>query len=472
MQRHANRIVPLLAIGVLPVILPRMAAGQAAAVSPGAIAFAGATVIDGTGAPPVENATVVVEDGRITCVGECALPPDAQHVDVSGSYILPGLVDVHVHYGLTGWVDAIPGIFGIDVSDRFPYPEVLAGLREHPKRLHRSYLCSGVTAVYEPGGFAWGFEVQEGSEGSTGAPHYATAGPILTGMPAGPIAHPDGRPMSVRMTSPEQVRRAVRRLAEMGSESVKLHRPDFIADRDRRRKLLEAAGEEADRYGLRIIGNTPNLEVAKELLRAGASLFIYPVEDTLVDDEFIDLARCNDLIYAPTFEAGVGRLEVEARRFREGRLPLDCVDPETRRKAFLTDSLPSEATGEAEIIPEQDPGIRAVREENLRRLHEAGIAIAIGSGGGAPLNFHGPATVNEMEAMAAAGMEPMEVLVAGTRNGARAMLRSGFGTLEPGKLADLIVVDRDPLEDISNLHSVRLVVRAGRVWSRDELEYR
>ena len=100
MQRHRNRIVSLLVIGVLPIILPRMAAGQTAAVSPGAIAFAGGTVIDGTGAPPAENATVVVEDGHITCVGDCAVPPEAQHVDVSGSYILPGLVDVHVHYGL------------------------------------------------------------------------------------------------------------------------------------------------------------------------------------------------------------------------------------------------------------------------------------------------------------------------------------------------------------------------------------
>jgi imidazolonepropionase-like amidohydrolase len=111
-------------------------------------------------------------------------------------------------------------------------------------------------------------------------------------------------------------------------------------------------------------------------------------------------------------------------------------------------------------------------EENLRRVHAAGIPLVMGTDAGNPLTLHGPAVYREMEAMAAAGLSPMEVLVASTRNAARAMGREDFGTLEVGKIADLVVLDRDPLADIANVRSVRLVVRGGEPWTKHELTYR
>ena len=212
------------------------------------------------------------------------------------------------------------------------------------------------------------------------------------------------------------------------------------------------------------------LWAAKHALRQGARLLVHSVEDQPVDEEFLRLAREAGTFYNPTLTVREGYTELRERRFRTDGLPLECVDPETRRKAFLTDSI-----GGGRVDPEYsarvDAGYRTMAE-NLARVHRAGIPVVMGTDAGNPLTLHGPSVYPEMEAMAAAGLTPMEVLVASTRNAARAMGREDFGTLEPGRIADLVVLDRDPLADIRNARSVRLVARAGEIWTREELEYR
>jgi imidazolonepropionase-like amidohydrolase len=112
----------------------------------------------------------------------------------------------------------------------------------------------------------------------------------------------------------------------------------------------------------------------------------------------------------------------------------------------------------------------ATMNENLARMLEAGIPIAMGTDAGNPLTLHGPSVYAEMEAMQAAGMSPSEVLVASTRGGALAMGRlEQIGTVEPGKVADLVVVEADPTKDIANLRQLRYVVRGGVVRSVEEL---
>jgi cytosine/adenosine deaminase-related metal-dependent hydrolase len=119
-------------------------------------ALVGGTVIDGTGRPSISNAVVVVTGDRLTCVGtsvQCPVPAGATRVDVSGRFITPGLVDAHVHFSQTGWVDGRPD--GLSAPALYPYPETARALRANPMRWYRSYLCSGVTAVYDVGGHPW-----------------------------------------------------------------------------------------------------------------------------------------------------------------------------------------------------------------------------------------------------------------------------------------------------------------------------
>ncbi|HWC65942.1 MAG TPA: hypothetical protein VG777_07660, partial [Thermoanaerobaculia bacterium] len=144
-------------------------------------ALVGATLVDGTGRPEVRDSAVVVRKGEIDCAGtraECPVPEGVDVTDVSGSWITPGLVDAHVHFSLTGWIDGRPD--AIDVRDRFPYERTVASLAASPERFFRTDLCAGVTAVMDTGGYPWTLELPARAERDLRAPHVVAAGPFLS----------------------------------------------------------------------------------------------------------------------------------------------------------------------------------------------------------------------------------------------------------------------------------------------------
>jgi imidazolonepropionase-like amidohydrolase len=143
-------------------------------------AFIGGTLIDGTGSPPVNDAIVVISEGRIVCAGSrasCTVPASAATVDVRNRWIMPGIVDAHVHYSQTGWADGRPD--ALDMMERFPYIETVTALKD-PTPFYRANLCSGVTATFDVGGYPWTWSLREPADHSPHAPHVAAAGPLLS----------------------------------------------------------------------------------------------------------------------------------------------------------------------------------------------------------------------------------------------------------------------------------------------------
>ncbi|HEX8359748.1 MAG TPA: amidohydrolase family protein [Longimicrobium sp.] len=450
-------------------LLLALLAVQSPLAAQSATALVGGTLIDGTGRAPVAGATVVMRNGRIECAGRCAVPAGARRVDVSGKYVIPGLVDGHVHYSQTGWADARPD--ALDVRDRFPYDSTIAVLEAHPERFFRSHLCSGVTATFDVGGYPWTWALRQRAERATDAPHVAAAGPLLSTLDHW-VNLPAQRQF-VHLASDSAARAGARMVAAWESDAVKVW---YLAeatspDTAGLKRVLRVAADEARRAGIPLIVHATDLWAAKDALRAGAKLLVHSVEDLPVDDEFLRLAREAGAFYNPTLTVRNGYVQLLERRFDPRGVPLECVDPSTRRRAFLTDSLPPGRALPAAFRQRMAEGYRLMLA-NLKRVHAAGIPVVMGTDAGNPLTLHGPSVYREMEAMAEAGLSPMDVLVASTRNGARAMGRDDFGTLERGKAADLVVLDADPLASIANVRRVSLVVRGGRVWTRRELEYR
>jgi imidazolonepropionase-like amidohydrolase len=205
-------------------------------------------------------------------------------------------------------------------------------------------------------------------------------------------------------------------------------------------------------------------------------VLVHGVDDQAVDDEFLNLARNVGTVYTPTLVVTDGYRQLRARNFDNEAYgeSLRCVDPETRGKAFLTDSLPGGQSEEA-IAQAREAAARRfeLNAANVRRVHGAGIPVAMGTDAGNPLTLHGPSVYLEMEALQAAGFSPLAVIGAATRNGALAMGRlDDFGTLERGKIADLIVLTADPAADIRNVRAVERIMRAGVLHSRSDLEFR
>jgi len=420
---------------------------------------------------------VVIRDGRIACAGprpRCPVPDDADTVRADGKWITPGLIDTHVHFSQTGWVDGRPD--ALDLRDSHPYEQVEAELQARPERFFRSYLCSGVTSVFDVGGYPWTLDLQARTARSTTAPRVMAAGSLLS-----TIDHwlnlPDQRQF-IYMADEATVRKAVRAHKVWGAAAIKVWyiMPPQPPDTARVSALVRAAGDEARQVGLPLIVHATGLWEAKDALRAGARVLVHSVWSAPVDDEFLTLARQAGTIYVPTLTVLDGYSQVAARRFERDRQPLACVDPATRAKALATDT----------VALAQRPTEAALRERstrmatslvqgsaNLKRVFDAGIPVALGTDAGNPLTLHGASVFMELEAMQAAGLAPRDVLVAATRNAARA-LGGGLdstGTVTAGSVADLLVLDADPLADVRHFREIALVVRGGEVYTRHEVAY-
>ncbi|HSF16283.1 MAG TPA: amidohydrolase family protein [Vicinamibacteria bacterium] len=445
-----------------------------------ALVLDGATLFDGTGAPARTDSRIVVAGETIRCVGDaqsCPMPAGARRERLVGHWILPGLVDAHVHFSQTGWFDGRPD--ALDFTDELPYEQVQNRQKRDPRRYYDAYLCSGVTAVFDVGGFPWSWDLRAPAEHDPTAPHVAAAGPLVTHAPRADLNLP-GEKLMIDLSGEAAGREIVRYLSAFGSDAVKVW---FLEVEDTEPGTIDArvlaVGDEAASLDLPLIVHATSLREAKVALRAGASLLVHGVEDVSVDDEFLSLAQANGTIYTPTLIVSGGYLRMfeAVKGVSKPRIddPNGCMDSETRKLILSSPGHRSHPS-----VSELERNLDAYRERladsyerkiaNLLRVHRAGIPLAVGTDAGNPGTFHGPSIYAELEAMQAAGIEPPRLLVMATRNGARAMNRDDIGTIEPGKIADLIVVSADPTIDVANLRHLTHVVRAGKLHRFEELK--
>lgn len=449
------------------------------------VALTGGTIIDGTGRPAIANGVVLVHGDRLQCVGtaeQCPVLGGRARIDMTGRFLTPGLVDAHVHFSQTGWVDGRPD--GISAPELYPYPETARALRANPARWYRSYLCSGITAVFDVGGHPWTTGLPAQAESDTLAPHVRAAGPLITHAGRSALNVDEEIYTFLPMGTSAEVQASVAKLKAMGSSAVKVWylRPPAARQEELDARMLEV-GAAARGAGLDLIVHATGLREAKVALRAGAVLLVHSVEDQAVDQEFLDLLARNHATYAPTLVVGRNATRASVSISLGLSFPVDdpggCVDSATVAKIANVEplrALQPERLRSADVAFRRLEGVGArgaVMAENLRRVHAAGGGIATATDAGNPLTLHGPSIYDEMEAMQAAGLPPADVVVMSTRNGARAMGRErDFGTLEAGKLADLLVLAENPLADVRAFRSRTHVMRGGRLYPQTSLRHR
>ena len=441
-------------------------------------ALVGATVIDGTGRTAIENGVVLVDGDRIACVGErdaCPVPDDVPLVDLTGSYITPGLVDAHVHFAQTGWVagrwENLPVLY--------PVEKIHAELRANPARWHRAYLCSGVTAVFDVGGSPWTITETLGGElGGEDRVHVRASGPLMTWVNR-------DADRFLRMDSEAQIRDDVARLAALGSSALKIW---FLNPSPERREEVEAmlavAGQAAREAGLPMIVHATELRNAKAALRAGAKMLVHSVWDEPVDDEFLALLARNDAWYAPTLVVNFNWMKSSGTIL--SGVPTDIDDPNRCVDEAMIARLGEANAVRAEIGEEKLVSLQrllqgafnsgqklAFSQLNLQTIRDAGGRIVLSTDAGNSLTLHGPSVYWEMEAMEAAGLTPGEIIDAATLEGARALgMERQIGSLEAGKMADLLVLEEDPRVTVRHFRSLSHVMRAGSLKKQEDLRVR
>jgi len=382
--------------------------------------FEGARLIAGDGSAPVTDSAFVVENGHFTAVGrkgQLKIPAGAARVDLTGKTVMPAIVDAHKHLAVTR--DAL-----VDQLQHLAY--------------------YGVGAAMSLGQDTGDVAFQVRGETIPNAARLRTAGRGLTGPEPGRTQAP------FWVTSEGEVRKDVQEMAAKKVDIIKI----WVDDRDHTvtklsPELYRAAIDEAHKHNLRVIAHIFTLEDAKGVLRAGVDAFAHSVRDKDIDDEFIKMmkARPNMIVDPNLPDRGVK------------------VD-----RSWLRESMTAEEFQKLQAESKDDPKARdffGIQSRNLAKLNAAGIKIALGTDGPIPWAAH-----EEMADMVASGMTPAQVLVAATRNAAELMKLTDAGTVAARKSADFLVLDANPLDDITNTRRIAAVYLRGSQLDRAALRAR
>ena len=397
----------------------------------GTITVAGATLIDGTGAPPVEDAVVIVRGDRIERAGsrqDVPVPEGGEVIDATGKFLIPGLVDLHNHYrdGLEEWAWALQLHAGVLTvrslgSDHGQTPAMIA----------------------------------EARAGHVPAPRIFTAGVGFT--------HPEGFPPGkLGPATEEEAREMVRELAAQEVDLIKMWVDTFLDTRPRIEPEIRAAvADEAAQHGIPVSAHVFFEDDVWQLVEAGVRSFVHGVRDQEVDEEFVAMAQENDLSFAPalgqakTFWWVAEHPELlDDEEFRAGIQPPAferLLDPENRAAM-----LESESTARRRVAYDYVTKF-------VHRMNEAGVVITAGSDSGAGNIAYGWGTHHELETLVEdGGLTPLEALAAaGAAAAAELTEDPDFGSVAEGNAADLVLLSADPLADIRNTRLIEHVMQAG-----------
>lgn len=425
------------------------------------IAIQGATIITGTGGPAIRNGTIVIDGTRIRDVGarnDVQVPKNAQVIDGRGKWIIPGLIDAHVHFSQSGGLYTRPD--AIDLRKWRPYEKEMDWIKQRLTYTFGRYIASGITGVVDCGGPMWNFEVRDLAAKTAKAPRVAVAGPLIgTYLPPTTLA---SDPDIVKPDSPMQARELVRKQIPYKPDLIKLWWIRTPGDNlSRQVEIMSAAIDESKSHGIRVAVHATELETAKAALRAGADILVHSVDDELVDNQFINMLKSRDIIYMTTLWVESGYRMVFNQQVSLNDFEQKVGDPEVIATWSDLAKIPKDQIpGGIPNIPPQAK--RPVAYQNLSVLAAAGVRIVGATDAGNIGTLHGPALHREFEMMADAGMRPMDIIVSATKNAAAVMGRQAeVGTLEKGKFADLVILDADPLADIKNTRTISKVMKAG-----------
>ncbi|MDE2877939.1 amidohydrolase family protein [Candidatus Palauibacter soopunensis] len=394
-----------------------------------ALAIVGATVVDGSGAEPVPDATVVVRGGRIESVGpsaEVEVPADAEVLDAAGKHLVPGLINAHGHVGAT------LGLEGGHYS------------RENVLRQLRLYASYGVTTVVSLGGDEpAGVEVRDEQDvPSLDRARLYVAGAVVAGI------------------TPGAALEMVHGNAAMGVDFIKIRVDDNLGSTYKMTPdVYGAVVEGAHELGLPVAAHLFYLEDAHGLLDAGADFIVHSVRDRDVDDALATRLIEAGVCYSPTLTREVSTFVYESEpEFFSDPFFLASAEPAVLEALRAPESMARYRESES---AQRYKEALAQAQENLGALSDAGVTIAMGTDTGPPARFQGYFEHMELALMAESGMSPMEILVASTADAARCAGLEGVGTIEAGNWADLILLNADPLEGVENLRAIESVWIAG-----------
>jgi imidazolonepropionase-like amidohydrolase len=438
------------ALSVAVVQAQRLDGERAPQPAKATLAIVGGLLIDGHEGPPRSQSVVLIDGNRIVAVGTrdtLEVPAGTRIIDAAGMTVMPGLIDAHVHMDIIGHTN-----YAYWHRTYLPrYEEIIATSA-------RQLILNGVTTVVDLSGQPEALTAvrKKVESGQLPGPRMKVSMGWISNWPDAEWERHHRKTFTWNVHTAEEARAAARKVIDLGADIIKVHG-------GLTQEQLVAIADEADKKGLRITGHTGNREDLLMRVNNGQDAIEHLglASGSTISPEILLALRDRRTYVVPTLiQSMIQTKTLKWPDWKDNQRARSTTPPDLWADIYRSMAHPERLNYFGGAVRDMsDQGAK------FKQLWDAGVRVLVGTDGGTPLNFQTDAVWQEMELMVRYGAPAMKVISAATRHNAE-YVRMGaqLGTITPGKLADVIVVDGNPLISMRDLRNVVAVVKDGKVY--------
>lgn len=438
------------------------------------------TLVDVDKLKLVPGQTVVISGDRISNIGpvkKISAPAGAQVIDGTGKYLAPGLVDAHVHFFQSGGLYARPD--ALDLRKYTPYEKEVEWTHRNMEDFLRRYTVSGITTVVDVGSTLSYLRQRDTFRTRAYAPAVYMTGPLLTTWEPNVYKNLKNEEPFFEMKTEEDARKYVQQQLPYKPDFIKIW--FIVLDRNTEagaRKLLplvQAVIDESHKNNLRVAVHATERITAQLAVESGADYLVHGIDDEPVKDDFVQLLKKKNVVLCPTLVVAHNYMEVFGQQYQISYTDFTTANPHALGSFFdlrhladtgMVSSIRNAVRNRSKISERTDSILMA----NTKKLADGGVIIATGTDAGNVGTLHASSYFEELQAMKQTGLSNWQLLQSSTINGARAIGKEKeFGSIQTGKLADLLLLNANPLDSIANLQKIQLVINKGNLIKPDTL---
>lgn len=423
------------------------------------------SIVDVINGSIITNQDVLISNGKIENIG-LSLPTHKQSevINGKGKWLMPGMIDAHIHLFQSGGLYTRPDI--INLQHHRSYETEMEWVWDNTEDFLKRYLRCGITSVIDMGGPFENFNARKKVDGNPDFPNLFVTGPLISTYQPDAFKIEDA-PI-IKVHNKDESLSLIRKQIPYNPDFIKIwYISRYEESAEQNFNLMKATIDESHKHGLKVAVHSTELETAKYALKAGADILVHSIDDA-IDDELIKLIKSRKAIYIPTMiehkqyiNTFIKQAEITdedlayANPYTLGSITdlkhLENTDKLITRKAFTPEGK--------QLWYAQDK----IRKDNLMRLLNEGVVIAVGTDAGNIGTQHASSYYEELEAMLDAGMSNADLLRSATINSAMVLNKDNIlGSVNTGKTADLLLLNSNPLENINAVKDIELVIKSGK----------
>ncbi|MFL1897300.1 amidohydrolase family protein [Aquimarina sp. 2-A2] len=389
-------------------------------------------------------------------------------VDGTDTFAIPGLIDTHIHFFQTGGLYTRPD--ALDLTHIYSYRKEIERAKKLIPDHFKRYLRLGITSVMDLGGPFYNFKIRDSLSKDTLAPNVFVTGPLFSPYQPKAFSQLDDIPIE-KITSINDANALFDKMLSYKPDFIKIW---YIANKDHPAEdtfeIVNHIAKRTHDNKLKLAVHATDLSTAKLAVKAGADILVHSIRDEIIPKDFIEALKANNVTYIPTLLVSKNYISTFFSELPHHSQDLTFANPELYNTLSDLQKIEASQTPERlkKVLPnkkniyhryEQSDSIQAL---NLKLLSDNDVAIATGSDAGNIGTMHASSYIQEAELMKKSGLSAFEILKASTYNAAKAFgLEDKIGSIATGKIADLVLLSKNPLDDITNLNSITEVIKSG-----------